>query len=165
MISQHKRMTRYCSEPLEHIENYELAVSDKEHMWDCHHRGEVLPCGVFSVQELKKFGLYWNRPASELIFIRNNEHTRLHKLGKNHPNFGKHQSEEVRRKISEAMKGENHPNFGKHLSEDIRRKISEGKKGKSTWIKGKYHSEEAKRKMSEARKRYWEKRREGTCYT
>ena len=137
MISHHSRMKRYCSEQLERIENYDKAIADTERQWDCHHRGEILPCGVFSIDDLKRCGLYWNRPASELIFIPHHEHTRLHTTGKNHPYFGKHHSEEARRKISEAMKGNNHPNFGKH------------------------HSEESKRKMSEARKRYWEKRRAG----
>ena len=34
--------------------------------------------------------------------------------GKNHFMYGKHLSEETRRKISEAMKGEKNPMFGKH---------------------------------------------------
>ena len=75
-------------------------------------------------------------------------------------------SEEYRRKLSEARKGEKNPNYGKHHSEETRRKIGESKKGKhhseeakqkmSESRKGKKHSphsEETRRKMSEAAKR------------
>lgn len=77
----------YCSEPLENIENYDLAVADKEHLWDCHHRNEIclanqsrLDRGITSKEQLIADGMYWHRPASELIFIRRDEHTRLHNL-------------------------------------------------------------------------------------
>lgn len=53
---------------------------------------------------------------------------------------------------SEQLKGEKHPNFGKHLSEETRRKIREAQIGERNHYYGKYHSEEAKRKMREARK-------------
>ena len=57
---------------------------------------------------------------------------------------------ETRRKISEAHtgkhKGEKNHMFGKHLSEEAKRKISESKKGK---CRGK-HSLETRRKISEA---------------
>ena len=78
----------YCSEPLENIENYDKAVADTEHVWDCHHRAEILPCGVYSREALKKTGLYWHRPARELIFLRHDEHIRLHTMN---------QSQETRR--------------------------------------------------------------------
>src|SRR5574344_354191 len=51
---------------------------------------------------------------------------------------GKHLSDEVRRKISEAKKG-------KHKSDETRRKLYEAHKGK-------HHSDEARRHMSEAAK-------------
>lgn len=69
----------YCSEDISLIENYALAIVDNTQTWDCHHRGEILPCGRFSPNDLTKFGLYFNRPASELIFLTKAEHTRLHK--------------------------------------------------------------------------------------
>lgn len=69
-------------------------------------------------------------------------------------------SDEVRQKISEAMSGEKHRNFGKHHSEETKRKMSLVKKGKrfseehrkkmSEVRKGKHHSKETKRKISEA---------------
>ena len=48
--------------------------------------------------------------------------------GENHPMFGKHPSEETRRKLIKANKGVNHPLFGTHLSKKTRRKISEAVK-------------------------------------
>ena len=60
------------------------------------------------------------------------------KKGENHPFFGKHHSEETRKKIGEAKNG-------KHLSAETRKKMSETRKGKSL-------SAETRKKMSEARK-------------
>ena len=50
---------------------------------------------------------------------------------------------------SERMKGENNPNFGKHLSEETRRKIGKSKQGKPAWNKGIPRSEETKAKLRE----------------
>ena len=72
---------KFCCEDLSLIENYELAVNDNTQMWEIHHRGEVLPCGRFSRDDLKKFGLYYKRPAAELILLTKAEHNRLHKRG------------------------------------------------------------------------------------
>lgn len=94
MISHSIGLKRYCSEPVENIENYDKAVADKEQMWECHHRAEILPCGVFTPKQLQKHGLYWNRPARELIFLPHGEHRRLHNLNL---------SQEVRRKKSMSI--------------------------------------------------------------
>ena len=69
-------------------------------------------------------------------------------------------TEEIRRKISEAQRGEKNPNYGKHFSEEHKRKISEANKGKhlseehkrklSEANKGKHLSDESKRKMRES---------------
>jgi endogenous inhibitor of DNA gyrase (YacG/DUF329 family) len=48
--------------------------------------------------------------------------------GKNHPNYGKHLSEETKKKISDANKGENNPNYGKRPSDKTRKKMSDAKK-------------------------------------
>ena len=77
MINE-KYAKKFCCEDLSLIENYELAINDTTQTWDCHHRGEVLPCGRFSRADLKKFGLYYNRPAAELIFLTKSEHKKLH---------------------------------------------------------------------------------------
>ena len=71
----------YCCEDLSLIENYDKAIDDTTQTWHCHHRGEILPCGRFSRDDLKKFGLYFYRPASELIFIKKFNHLSLHRKG------------------------------------------------------------------------------------
>ena len=97
MISTHQRMKAYCSEPLSHIENYQEAVNDNGHLWVCHHRGEILPCGRYTVAQLQKYGMYWHRPASELIFLRQDAHCKLH-------HKGTYRSNEAKRRIAEKMK-------------------------------------------------------------
>lgn len=74
-----KRANKYCNEDISLIENYEQAVNNKTQIWDCHHRKETDE--GLSKAELIKQGLYWNRPASELIFLTRSEHMRLHKIG------------------------------------------------------------------------------------
>ena len=144
---------RFCKEP-EKIENYEAAKKDDFKNWDCHHRLETWTSDGFRrevdilAEELQALGMYWNRPASELIFMKHSEHSILHTKGKQ-------KSEETKKKISEANKG-------KHPSEEHKKKMSDAKKGKhhseetkkkmSEAHKGKHPSEEAKKKMSEAMK-------------
>ena len=112
---------RFCKEP-EKIENYEKALADNFKGWECHHRkGVDIPR-----EKLKALGMYYNRPASELIFLTRSEHEILHKKGRR-------RSEETKKKISEAQKG-------KKLSEEHKKKISEAQKGKK-------YSEETKKKL------------------
>lgn len=101
MISHSRELQRYCSEPLENIENYELAANDKEHMWDCHHRLEVQGQFRNSKELLKRCGMYWHRPASELVFLRHDEHRSLHHTGNKYW-LGKSHSDETRREIAES---------------------------------------------------------------
>ena len=71
-------------------------------------------------------------------------------LGEKHPNYGKHLSEETRKKMSEAASGENNHNFGKSMPDKIRKKISESTLGENAYWYGKHHTDESKKKMSEA---------------
>lgn len=166
-------VTRFCCEDISLIENYNEAINSNE-TYHCHHRNEIVDGVVYSVKYLKDNGLYYDRPASELIFLSPSDHIKIHNSGKTHPMFGKHisdlhkkklsethkgkiVSEETRRKHSEAMKGK-HWNLsaetkqkmaeahkGRTFSEETKRKISESKKGK-------HHSEETRQKVSEAMK-------------
>ena len=148
MITRNQKANRhkFCSEPLELVENYQQALAEGFKGWCMHHRLEIQPDGTrMSRQELKDKGLYYGRPASELIFMRGPEHSYLH-------NKGRTFSEESRQKMSEAKRGENNPNFGKQLSEEHRQKIAEAHKGENNPFFGKHHSAETRQKMSKTRK-------------
>ena len=165
----------YCKD-YENIENYQKALADNFIGWDCHHRLETHTSDGerrlvdITRDELNALDMYYNRPSSELIFLKNSEHRFLHQKGKQFSEEtkkklsealkGKQFSEETKKKISEAMKGkhfsEEHKkklseaNKGKQLSAETRRKISEAHKGKTSPNKGKQFSEEHKKKISEA---------------
>ena len=136
MINE-KYAKKYCCEDISNIENYELAINDQTQTWDCHHRGEILPCGRFSPNDLNKFGLYFNRPASELIFLTKAEHTCMHFKGVIRPDLkGVPKSEEHKKAISDAKKGV-------PLNEAHKKALSEALKGHSM-------SEATKKSISEA---------------
>ena len=115
MINE-KSAKKYCREDLSLIENYDLAINDTTQTWDCHHRGEILPCGRFSPNDLNKFGLYFNRPAAELIFLTHSEHSRLHAKGVP-------MSEANKKAISDTLKGHS-------VSEATKKAIGEAKSKK-----------------------------------
>ena len=122
MISE-KYAKKYCCDDISNIENYELAINDTIQTWECHHRGEVLPCGRFSPNDLKKFELYFNRPAVELIFLTSDDHRRLHFKGVHRPDLkGVPKSEAHKKAMSEAHKGV-------PLSEAHKKALSEALKG------------------------------------
>ena len=106
---------KFCCEDPSLIENYDKAIADTTQMWEIHHRGEILPCGRFSADDLKKFGLYYNRPAAELIFLTPTAHRQLHYKGIP-------RSEATKKAISDAKKGV-------PLSEDHKKAVSEALKG------------------------------------
>lgn len=108
-----KTVKKFCCEDPSLIENYAKAIADTTQTWECHHRGEVLPCGRLSIYDLKKFELYFNRPASELIFLTHSEHRRLHFKDVPRGPF----SEDHKKAISKALKGV-------PLSEEHRAKLS-----------------------------------------
>lgn len=87
--------------------------------------------------------------------------------GEKHPLWGKHHSEETRRKIGLAHKGKKDteetrikrslshmglvsPNKGKTFSKEWKDKMSKSHKGINTWLKGKKHTEEHNKKISQA---------------
>lgn len=115
MIS--KVVKNYCSEPLDHIENYYLASTDQTQTWHCHHKLEISL--QLSKKELIEQNLYFDRPANELIFMTSQEHNALHHI---QPSYraalkGKSKSQETRARISTAMKG-------KPKSQETRAKLS-----------------------------------------
>ena len=163
MIS--KKLYCYCKD-LEDIENYQKAISDTTQTYVLHHRLETHTSDGerrlvdITKKELQALGMYFHRPASELIFLTKSEHTLLHNKGKKLSEETKKKmseakkniSEETRKKMSEAAKGRPGPNKGKPFSEDHKKKISYSMKGHSM-------SEETKKKLSDARKAYCDRKK------
>ena len=89
-------------------------------------------------------------------------------IGEKHPWYGKHHTEESKRKMRENhadYNGENHPLYGKHRSKETKQKISEhhadvsgennpnyGKRGELSPIFGRKHTEESRKHMSDAQR-------------
>lgn len=140
----------FCKEEISKIENYDKAINDPTQIWDCHHKIELHQDGSvrFTRASLKKLDLYYNRPASELIFLTHSEHSHIHNKGVNHPlygkpawNKGKTSTPETRAKLSESHKG-------KTFSAETKAKMSASRKGKKLAP----FSAEHKAKLSEAHK-------------
>ena len=118
----------YCKN-YQDIENYDKALADNFKGWQCHHRLETHTSdgkrkGIDIPREkLLALGIYWNRPASELIFLTSKEHKQLHMKGKP-------RSEETKKKMSDAKKG-------KPKSEETKKKMSLQKTGRRWFNNGK----------------------------
>ncbi len=115
MITPEKRLRKYCKD-FKEIENYQEAVTAQE-IYHLHHRKEIetLDDGTVvlrSAKELKVLGLYWNRPAEELIFMKHSDHNRMH-------GYGKKSSVEKRKKISAANKGRLSGDMSPHWKGDL----------------------------------------------
>lgn len=132
----------FCREPIENIENYEEAVNSEE-KYVCHHKnGE--PFTGFSRADLIKMKMYYHRPACELIFVKNSEHTRLHKL-----HLGFKHTEETKQKMRDSHKNKQTWNKGKHFSEEAKIHMRESHLGKRL-------PDETKQKISAANKnKHW----------
>lgn len=65
------------------VENYQEAIESNE-KYELHHRLELTLDGQFahSHEELERLGMYWHRPYFELIFIKHDEHRRMHSTGR-----------------------------------------------------------------------------------
>jgi len=66
------------------------------------------------------------------------------KIGKDHHFYGKHHSDEAKKKISESKKGKISPRKGKKMSEESKKKMSIAKKGKNPPNKGKKMNKDRK---------------------
>lgn len=150
---------KFCYE-YEKIENYDIAKKENFKSWQCHHRLETHTSdGIkrriqITRAELIALDVYYNRPASELILLRLEDHTRIHatdrpcsesqKLKTSEKLMGHKVSEETRRKISKKLKGV-------PLSEETKKKISESTKGgnRTSFKKGQKKSEEMIKKQKE----------------
>jgi hypothetical protein len=165
MINE-KNVHLYCCEDINKIENYEQAIIDTTQVWDCHHKAEILPCGNYSQNDLKKYKLFYHQLANALIFLTRSDHIRLHQIGNNNNNYGKHFSNSHKRKISTALKNfrKNNPFSKEHrkklsnalknkpLAEETKMKLSESHKGEKNHNYGKKFSKETRAKLSASHK-------------
>lgn len=71
---------RYCKDEPELIENYQQAKYDIWNTYVLHHRLELTIDGDFalSADDLKRLGMYYQRPHYELVFMKLSEHQKLH---------------------------------------------------------------------------------------
>lgn len=127
-----RHFKNFCSEDISFIENYEKAISSKE-IYDIHHRKED---EGYSKKYLIDNGLYYNRPACELIFLTHAEHASRHHKGRK-------RSKETCERISAGKK--------KAMNDETRRKIGLGRKGA-------HATPETIKKLSESHKgKHWYK--------
>ncbi|MCF0187503.1 MAG: hypothetical protein HUJ98_13580, partial [Bacteroidaceae bacterium] len=74
-LKRRARLNSFCCEPLSNIEGYENMLKDDSGLrWIIHHRNGV----TMSRKQLKELGLYYGRPAIELIWMRQDDHMKLH---------------------------------------------------------------------------------------
>lgn len=121
-----KTARKYCSEDISLIENYQKAINSNE-KWECHHRnGEI-----YTHQELIDKDLYWNRPASELIFLSKHQHDSLH-LTINNMKYKQYQTPWNKGKVGLQTAW----NKNKEWDIDTKKKISNTLKGQVAHNKG-----------------------------
>ena len=143
----------YCCDPIESIQGFKEA-SESTEKYHIHHRFEEMG---LSLADLKELGMYYNRPACELVFIEGREHNR------------KHSTTDLSDKYIQALWKKGHiPEF----TEEHRRHISEAKKGVKQTPEHTLHVVEAcapiratkefRAKLHNAQERIWtqEKRKE-----
>lgn len=130
-------LRKYCCEDISLIENYNEAANSSE-KWQCHHKLEITLHKTS--KELIEMGLYYNRPASELICLSEKTHKSLHyksgmsnfstKYGKDHPMYGKHHSEDTKQKMRKPRSEEHKQKLRKPKSEEHKQKLSKVQKDK-----------------------------------
>lgn len=140
---------KYCKEYWE-IENYEEAKNSSE-KWQCHHRLEThfsdgterpINARLFR-EELISLDMYYHRPSEELIFMKTNEHRKLHmkenKLGKKLKGHKPWNKGKKCPQISKSLQG-SHPDVSNEERKRRRSRMIElnkKQKGKEPWNKGK----------------------------
>lgn len=134
-----KILKKYCKDDYTKIENFALAQQDNFDGWVCHHRLELTINNEYahSAKELKRLGMYYDRPYYELILMRKKEHKRLH---------AKHRSPETKKKVKEKMKNKKFKN-GKTTVEIKREQRQKNMSNSRTF------TNETKKKMSASAKR------------
>ena len=152
-------LKHYCCEDFYNIEGYKEALENPNVEYHCHHRLEIQEDRTLSVKELIDLGLYYNRPASELIIITKQEHLKLHSDAK-HREYAEGRKQYWQNQHIDKYTAHRHRSeawdYNKHFTEETKKKISEACKGEKNGFYGKSHSDETKKIMSEKKKgKHW----------
>ena len=92
---------RYCKDRIELVQNFYQAEADGFEGWCIHHRMEIWSDGTIVYRDdLKQKGLYWHRPAIELIFMKTADHMKLHNSHKHTKKHNKNISAAVQKGIA-----------------------------------------------------------------
>ena len=125
---------KYCCEDISLIENYEQAKIENFDGWVCHHKLEIHSDYRNKVKELKQMGLYYNRPACELIFLKWGEHSKLHQSGRKRPDM-------IERNKKYTTKGQIRSDFGSKYFEHFGiKRLDNVKQYKTEWQYWKTHN-------------------------
>lgn len=163
-----KSTSDYCRDDVFMIENYQEAIESDE-MYECHHRleshdsnGNIRPVFLLK-KELVALDMYYNRPADELIFLKQKEHRSLH--SKNTSKFSNKTNFINGGKKTRFKEGNNPWNKGGKLSTEEKEKISntvrktcsdpEWKKAHSEKIKNSIKFKEAMKNRIIPKGRHW----------
>ena len=77
MIS--KRENKMCIDP-ENIEGRKQALNDMNDTWCVVHRNFFTKLGTVSASTLKSLNLFWNRPSTELIYMKRDDYEKMLEL-------------------------------------------------------------------------------------
>lgn len=154
MISKNAKYKRYCDD-IAKIEGYEEAVSSPE-KYVIHHRREVQNgVQIWTRHELINIGHYFNVDASDLIFMKQKDHTSLHKNAYDPKRkcLCKVMTDEQKDKLSKAHQGRAPWNKGKtgvqcwseKSKEKLRKTLAKPE------VKAKMYTEERNRKIANSR--------------
>lgn len=147
----------YCNGDITLIENYHEAINDNNETWICHHKLEI-ELQLFSYDLIKK-NLYFNRPPEELMFIKKNDHIKLH--ASKHNSFkNKHHTQETKNKINNTKlkngtwpSGEKNPMYKHIWTEEELEHLKQGALNRDNTNIGKYErTPEINNKMSKSLK-------------
>lgn len=131
-MSRFERPDRHYTSEWHNVENYEKAKADDFKGWICHHRLETHNSDGerrmidLSGEELRALGMYYNRPASELVFLTRCEHMRIHQPVR-------YVDDDTRKIISEKS---SKAQKGKPKSKEAIAKSAESRKGQHWYNNG-----------------------------